>query len=154
MHTIATVLYPIVLDTENFTIHDGIPISATLIKILRYLQQPGTFDPTGNPPDAYDQVDEFKILAAALASGTLISIVTLHTLHDIDNFQLFGANLTAGTLVVIVIATTLFDVDTFKVNTATLNSGLLELIVITHSLFDIDTFKLNTAIPLAGSTLV
>jgi hypothetical protein len=151
LDTIGTVLYPQVLPTEKWTSFKTVPLSGILLKILRFLMPPGAVDPDGNPPDAFDQIDEWKTLATTPASGILRDTIISHTLFDIDEWQSPAAIPTSGTLVVVIIPHTLFDVDEWQSPAAIPLSGVLFLAIIDHHLFDIDEWKSTATIPVSGT---
>ncbi len=149
--TIATVLYPIVLPTENWTSRQSVPLSGLIEKVLKYLMPPGYTDPVGDPPDAFDQVDEWKSVASVPLSGDLHDIVIVHTLYDIDEWKAVAPVPTSGILFQIILTHTLYDMDEWKAVMAVPTSGLLFLAVIVHTLYDVDEWKCPMAIPTSGT---
>jgi hypothetical protein len=151
LDTIATVLYPTILPTENWTSFKTVPLSGILFKILRFILPPGYVDPVGDPPDAYDQVDQWKVPAATPDSGILHDTIIPHTLFDVDAWKSPAATPVSGILLTVIILHTLFDVDEWKVPAATPVSGILFLAIIDHHLFDTDEWKSPATIPVSGT---
>lgn len=154
----ATVIYPIKVDIEAWKMIHALPLPAGfLVKVLKYAVLPGMTDPLGNPPDGFTDIDAWKMTHTNPQSGTLVTVLYLHTLYDVDTWQMGHALPQLGSLVpvagVTLLTHTLFDIDAWKMTHTIPQSWAMTLVVITHTLYDIDSWKMIPAIPVAGGSL-
>ena len=151
--TKSTILYPFFLPMEAIRMGQPAPVSGTNKKIILYALRPGTVDPEGFAPDAYTQIDEFK-MGAPLPSGFLVDTVVYHTLYDKDEFKMGAPQPQSGSVPVVLLFHTLYDIDKFQMLAPIPASGVLIIAMILHTLYDKDEFKMIPPVPLASSTLV
>lgn len=149
--TIATVLYPYVMDVEGWLPKSATPVLGTLQDVIKYIMSPGELNPAGNPPNAYIDVESWKVITPYPLSGILHDIVITHSLYDVDEWKVMTPAPLSGILFQIIIAHTLYDVDEWKINTPAPISGILFLAIIVHDLYDVDNWKVNVATPVSGT---
>ena len=87
-------------------------------------------------------IGKFQI-SPALVSGDLLALGSI-LLYDVDNHAV-EALLQSGTLVSVLILHTLYDVDEYQPNIL-IQSGILVVVVIVHTLYDVDQYQPNVAI--------